>query len=68
MDEVAADVAHEGIAAILGRVGRAPIDRDAGGRGEEAGGEQLGRRQPLRHHRDRRRAGGCGRPARAPAG
>ena len=47
MDEVAPHVADEGVAAVLGGVGGPPIDRHAGGGGEEAGGDQLGRREPL---------------------
>ena len=47
MDEVAANIADEGVAQVFGRECVAAIDGDAGRRGEEAGGHQLGRRQSL---------------------
>ncbi len=51
VDQVAADVADEGVAVVLRRVGGAPVDRDARGRREEAGRDQLRRRQSLHHVR-----------------
>src|SRR5262245_33943610 len=49
MDQIAADIANEGVAAVFGGISAAAVNGDTGRRSEEPGRREFGCRQPLRH-------------------